>query len=155
MAAAARQQDAVLAKERSLYVNKGTEAVPDWVLVGCATQKDYGFATEMLTLNCDSGKRRVPSQEEPDFDLQLTGFVFEYATADEADNVSAIEFEQWGSVVPQERRQYRYEGKYLGDAVRTFFAYIGSFRESGSNGEAMTYNVSFTIDETPVITAKA
>jgi hypothetical protein len=155
MAAAARQQDAVLAKERNLFVNKGTEAVPNWVMVGCATQKDYGLATEMLTLNCDAGKRKVPSQEEPDFDLQLTGFVFQYAAADEATNVSALEFEQWASVVPQERRQYRYSGKYAGDPIRTFFAYIASFRESGSNGEAMTYNVNLQIDGTPVISEQA
>lgn len=155
MAAAARQQDAVLAKERNLYVNKGTEAVPNWVMVGCATQKDYGLATEMLTLNCDAGKRRVPSGEEPEFDFQLTGFVFQYAAGDAATNVSAQEFEEWASEVPQERRQYRYTGKYAGDTTRTFWGFIGSFRESGSNGEAMTYNIGITIDETPVLSATA
>lgn len=155
MAATARAQEPVLNKEVNFFVNKGTEAVPNWVMVGCATTKDYGLATEMITLNCDSGKRKVPSGEEPEFDLNLTGFVFEYATANKATNVSAREFEEWASEVPQERRQYRLAGKHIGDTVRTFNGYIASFREAGSNGEARTYTLGITIDETPVLTDQA
>lgn len=155
MAATARVQEAVLAKERNLFVNKGTVETPNWVMVGCATSKDYGFATEMLTLNCDSGKRKVPSGEEPEFDLQLTGFVFEYASGNQATNVSAREFEDWGSEIPQEARQYRLAGKHIGDTVRTFSAYIASFRETGANGEARTYTIGFTFVSPPVLTDQA
>jgi hypothetical protein len=155
MAATARVQEAVLAKEVNFFVNKGTIVTPNWVMVGCGNSKDYGLANEMITLNCDSGKRKFPSGEEPEFDFQLTGFVFEYATANEATNVSAREFEEWASVVPQEVRQYRLAVKHVGDTVRTFLAYIATFRDSGSNGEARTYTISFTIDQTPVLTSQA
>lgn len=155
MPATARVQEAVLAKEVNFFVNKGTIATPNWVMVGCGNSKDYGLANEMITLNCDSGKRKFPSGEEPEFDFQLSGFVFEYATANKATNVSATEFETWASAVPQVLRQYRLAGKHIGDTVRTFNAYIATFRETGSNGEARTYTIGFTIDETPTLTAQA
>jgi hypothetical protein len=154
MAAPDRVQEAVLSKEVNFFVNKGTSSVPNWVMVGCGNSKDYGFANEMLTLNCDSGKRKVPSGEDPEYDFQLTGFVFEYATADQATNVSAREFEAWGSATPQVLRQYRLAGQFKDDVVRTFSAYIASFRDTGSNGEARTYTISFSIDEKPVITSQ-
>jgi hypothetical protein len=151
MAKQARVQTAVLAKERNLFVNKGTAQAPSWVLVGCATGKDYGLANEMIKLNCDSGARQVDSGEDPVYDFQLNGFVFQYAEDELATNVSAEDFETWASVKPQVRRQYKYEGKYANDTIRTFWAYIASFRESGTNGEAMTYTVGLNIDEPPVL----
>ncbi len=157
MAATARVQPAVLAADVNLFVNKEAdpEEDPDFVMVGCATSKDYGLANKTIELNCDSGKTTVSSNEEPTYDLQLQGFVFQPATADVATNVSAIEFEQWASAVPQVPKLYKLAGKYIGDPVRTFEAYIASFRESGQNGEARTYTVALTFVKKPVITAQA
>jgi|GEM_PF-4446756 len=155
MAAAARVQPAVLAKERNLFVNKGSVGTPAWVLVGCATGKEYGLANEMIKLNCDAGTRNIDNGEDSVYDFNLNGFVFQYATGDVATNVSAGEFEGWAAAKPQVRRQYKYEGKFIGDSIRTFFAYIASFRETATNGEAATYAIALTIDETPVVTAQA
>ncbi|MET7253465.1 hypothetical protein [Dyadobacter fermentans] len=142
---AERIDPAVLNREVNFFVNKGTEAAPNWIMVGCGNSKDYGGAANLVTLNCDSGKKKVPDGEEPDYDMQLTGFVFEYAAADIATNVSRREFETWFKTVPQVLRSYRLAGKYTNDLVREFQAYIASFRETGSNGEARTYTIAFTI----------
>ena len=151
---AERINPAVMNKEVNFFVNKGTEAAPNWVMVGCGNSKDYGGAVNMVTLNCDSGKRKFPDGEEADYDAQLTGFVFEYDAADQATNVSAREFENWFKTVPQERRQYRLAGKYENDTVSTFWAFIATFRTSGSNGEARTYTIAFTFDGLPVLTSQ-
>ncbi|MCF2443653.1 hypothetical protein L0657_06770 [Dyadobacter sp. CY345] len=152
--ATARVQEAVLSNEVNLFVNKGTTASPNFVMVGCATSKDYGLAINTITLNCDNGKIKI-APEEPDFDLQLTGFVFQYATANVAANVSAREFEEWASEFPQAPREYKLAGRHTGDLVREFEAVIASFRETGSNGEARTYSVSFQISGTPELSDQA
>lgn len=140
---AARNNEAVLNKEVNLLVNKGTTEAPNWVLVGCGTSKDYGGAINVLTLNCDSGKRKVHDGEDADYDLQFTGFVFEYAAGNVATNVSRREFETWFKTNPQVAKEYRLAGKYTDDLVREFEALIVTFRETGNNGEARTYTISF------------
>jgi len=140
-----------LSKDVNFFVNKGSIGTPNFVMVGCGTSKDYGGAANIITLNCDSGKKKVSDGEEPDYDFQLTGFVFQYASADEATNVSAREFEEWFAATPQVPRQYKLAGKFANDLVRTFTAVMASFRESGSNGEARTYTISFQISGTPVL----
>lgn len=155
MASTPRVQEAVLSKEVNFFVNKGTTEVPNFVMVGCGTSKDYGGAANIITLNCDKGKIKVSDGEEPDYDFQLTGFVFQYATANVATNVSAREFEEWFAEVPQVAREYKLAGKHTGDLVRAFTAVIASFRESGSNGEARTYTISFQISGTPVLSDQA
>jgi hypothetical protein len=151
---AERIEPAVLSKEVNVFLNKGTEGAPDWVMVGCATSKDYGLSNNIIDLNCDSGLRRVHDGEDPVYDLQLTGMVFEYG--DEADeNVSAKDFEEMAQARPLAKHQYRLAGKYTGDTVRTFFAIIATFRETGSNGEARTYTCGFQIDGIPVLTTQA
>lgn len=148
----ARVQPATMGREVNVFVNKGTTSTPNWVMVGCATSKDYGGTANTITLNCDSGKIKMSDGEDPEYDLQLTGFVFQYATADQATNVSALEFETWFGTVPQVPMQYRLAGKYTDDVVRTFTATIASFRETGSNGEARTYAVSLQITAKPALT---
>jgi len=155
MASTPRVQEATLSKEVNFFVNKGTTSTPNFVMVGCGTSKDYGGSANIITLNCDAGKLKVSDGEEPDFDFQLTGFVFQYATANIATNVSAREFETWFAAVPQVPKQYKLAGKYTGDLVRTFTAVIASFRESGSNGEARTYTISLQISGTPALTDQA
>lgn len=155
MASTARVQPATLSKEINLFVDKGTTGSPSYIMVGCLTAKDYGYANNIITLNCDAGKIKVPDGEDPDFDLQLNGFVFQYAPGDEATNVSAREFEEWGMAVPQIARRYKLAGKHTGDLVRAFTAVIASFREAGNNGEARTYNISLQIQQTPVLSDQA
>ncbi|MCE6992102.1 hypothetical protein [Dyadobacter sp. CY323] len=146
---AARANEAVLNKEVNLFVNKGTTGSPNFVMVGCGTSKDYGGAINVLKLNCDSGTRKVHDGEDAEYDLNFTGFVFEYASANVAANVSRREFETWFKTNPQIAREYRLAGKYEDDLVRDFSAIIASFRESGNNGEARTYNMSFQFDGLP------
>lgn len=150
---AERIEPAVLSKEVNVFLNKGTSGSPQFVMVGCATSKDYGLSNNIIDLNCDSGKRVVGDGEDPTYDLQLTGFVFEYGD-DAATNVSAREFEEMAAARPLEKHQYKLAGKYTGDTVRTFDAIIATFRETGSNGEAMTYTVGFRIDGVPVLTSQ-
>ncbi|MCF0060120.1 hypothetical protein MUK70_12790 [Dyadobacter chenwenxiniae] len=119
-------------------------------MVGCATSKDWGLSNNILELNCDSGKRTVDDGEDSTYDFQLTGMVFEYGD-EAADNVSAFDFETLAQTKPQPLNQYRLAGKFSGDTVRTFFARIATFRETGSNGEARTYTVGFRVDGVPVL----
>jgi hypothetical protein len=157
MPAPDRVISAVMAADYNLFVNKelDPEEEPNFVMVGCTNSKDYGLANKMVELNCDAGKITVPSNEKPTYDLQIQGFVFQYPSGEVATNVSALEFEQWGAAVPQPFRQYKLAGKYKDDPVRTFWATIASFRESGQNGEARTYTVAFAFKDSPVITAQA
>lgn len=149
----ARPQEVVLSKETSLFVNKGTTEAPNWIKVGCGTSKDYGFTKSILTANCDSGTIKVDSGEDPEFDLQFTGFVFEYASANVAANVSASEFEDWG--IAGAMKEYRLSRPYTGDRVRTFNAYIASFRETGGNGEIRQYNIGLNFQQKPTMSVQA
>lgn len=149
----ARPKELSLSKETSLFVNKGTTEEPNWVKVGCGISKDYGVTKNILTANCDSGKIKVDDGEDAEYDLQFTGFVFEYASANQATNVSAKEFEEWcGSGTLKE---YRLARPYTGDTVRTFKAYIGTFRETGGNGEIRQYNIALNFESKPTYSTQA
>lgn len=149
---AARPNEAVMAKEVNLFVDKVGGETPAYVMIGCGNSKDYGGSRNTVTLNCDAGKQRLPDGEDPEYDVQLTGFVFEYASGNVAANVSAKEMEQWfqSGVV----KKWRLAGKFDGDTVRTFDASITSFRISGSNGEAQTYSISLLIKQMPTLTTQ-
>lgn len=141
-----------MAKEVNLFVDKVSGETPAYVMIGCGTSKDYGGSRNTVTLNCDAGKIRLPDGDDPEYDVQFTGFVFEYASANVAANVSAKEMEQWfqSGVV----KKWKLAGKFDGDTVRSFEASIASFRESGSNGEARTYSISLMIKAMPTLTTQ-
>jgi hypothetical protein len=145
----ARTVDTVKGIETTLAVDKADNDT--FVIVKCATDINYGGDKEMLTANCYGGKEMHPSGDDPSFTLSLNGVVKEYATADEAANVSSSDLEDWWLATAL--KTFKYARPHVGDRVRTFDGYVTAYSEQGSANGLQTYSATITPLKKPVITA--
>ena len=149
----ARTQALITGREIYIEVDKSATETPEWVTVGCAKSINYNGAKEILTANCQSGKKKVASGDDPDYTVSISGFVFFYATADVATNVSHAEFEGWMNAGIM--KKYRIASAKTGDPIRTFPGIISSCDLTDEVYGLAEYSVSITASTKPVITAQA
>lgn len=141
-----RTTEIITGKEISLAIQKsiGDPATPTYVPVGCGNSVDYSSAKEILTANCFSGRRKVPSGNDPDKTITLQGFYFKYEDEDADDNISADEMEAWHD--SSTLLNIKLGFPHTGDPVRSFSGYITEFSFAGETDGLVTYNVNIAID---------
>lgn len=123
------------------------------VILGCASNVDYQAQKEVLTANCQSGKKKIVSGDDPDYTITVTGFYQIYATGDVASNVSATEIETYlqnGTEV-----EWLYKGPHTGDPSRSGTGFISSFSMGTPVEGLATYNFVLTPFEMPTIGTSA
>lgn len=144
---AARPVETVRGNETTLAVDKADNET--FVIIKCATDINYSGDRETLTAQCYGGTENLVSGVDPTFTISLNGVVKEYATADQATNVSANDLEDWwlaGTI-----KDFKYGRPFTGDRVRTFQGFVSSFGEAGTANGLQTYNATITPLKKPVV----
>lgn len=146
---AARTVDTVRGSETTLAVDKADDDT--FVIIKCATDINYSGDRETLTAQCYGGTETLVSGADPTFTISLNGVVKEYATADDATNVSANDLEDWwlSGVI----KDFKYGRPFTGDRIRSFQGFVSSFGEAGTANGLQTYNATITPLKKPTITA--
>lgn len=123
------------------------------IIIGCASNVDYQGQKEVLTANCQSGKKKIVSGDDPDYTITVTGFVQIYSGAQIATNISSTEIEtfmQNGTEI-----NWKYAGPHTGDPVRSGTGFISSYTMGTPVEGLATYNFVITPFEMPEITTQA
>lgn len=142
-----RTIDLATGREFSFSIEKSGSPI----IIGCASNVDYQGQKEVLTANCQSGKKKIVSGDDPDYTITVTGFVQIYSGAAIASNVSSTEIETYmqnGTEVT-----WSYKGPHVGDPKRDGTGFISSFTMGTPVEGLATYNFVLTPFEMPVITA--
>ena len=145
----ARTVELVTGKEFSLAIEKAGSPV----ILGCASNIDYSGQLEVLTANCQSGKKQIPSGDDPTYTLTVTGFYHVYLAANVAANISATEIEVY--MQNKTEIEWTYKGPHVGDPIRSGTGFITQFQMGTPVDNLATYNFTITPFEMPVITAVA
>jgi hypothetical protein len=133
-------------REFSLSIQKAGSPV----ILGCASNVDYSGQKEVLTANCQSGKKQIPAGDDPTYTLAVTGFYHIYSAATQAANISATEIElfmQTSTLI-----SWVFKGPHVGDPVRTGTGYVTQFGFGTPVEGLVTYNFTITPFAMPVIT---
>lgn len=143
-----RTKEIALGYDFRLKVNK-TDANPAvYVPLGCAKSIESSLDKEILEANCFSGLTQIASGQQAKEGFSVSGFVFIYATANVAGNVSAAELKQWAR--DGVTKQYQFAGIHVGDPVETFSAVISNFSQTAAPEGIAEYSFSLVVDGTPV-----
>lgn len=142
-----RSVELATGKEFSIAISKGGPGSP--VILGCASNIDYQGQKEVLTANCQSGKKKIPSGDDPDYTITVNGFYMIYTGANAATNVSATEIEEY--LQSGESFDWIYKAPHVGDPTRSGEGFISSFGMGTPVEGLPTYNFVITPYEMPVI----
>lgn len=144
-----RTREMATGREFSISIEK----VGSPVILGCASNIDYQGQKEVLTGNCQSGKKKVPSGDDPDYTVNVNGFYHIYSGAAIATNVSATEIETY--MQNNTEIEWIYKGPHVGDPIRSGTGYITNFQMGTPVDGLATYNFTITPFLMPTITAVA
>lgn len=142
-----RNVELATGREFSLSIEKAGSPV----ILGCASNVDYSGQKEVLTANCQSGKKQIPSGDNPTYTLAVTGFYHIYKTANQAANISATEIETYMQLGTQ--INWVFKGPHVGDPIRTGTGFVTTFGFGTPVEGLVTYNFTITPFDMPVITA--
>lgn len=144
-----RAVELVTGKEFSIAIKKSGSPV----IIGCASNINYSGQKEVLTANCQNGRKKIPSGDDPDYTITVDGFVHIYLSANEAANMSATEIEifmQTGAEI-----EWTYKAPHVGDPIRSGTGFITAFSQSTPVEGLATYNFTITPFAMPTITEVA
>lgn len=119
------------------------------IIIGCASNVDYSGQLEVLTGNCQSGKKQIPSGDDPTYTVAVTGFYHIYKTANVATNISATEIEKYMQLKTE--IVWTYKGPHVGDPIRSGTGFITQFGMGTPVEGLATYNFTITPFEMPDI----
>lgn len=132
-------------KEFSIAISKGASPI----ILGCASNIDYQGQKEVLTANCQSGKKKIPSGDDPDYTVTVNGFYMIYPSGEVAANVSATEIETY--LQSGDSFDWIYAGPHVGDPKRSGEGFISSFQMGTPVEGLATYNFVITPYEMPTL----
>ena len=141
----ARTVELVTGKEFSIAIKKSAA----FVILGCASNVDYSGQKEVLTANCQSGKKQIPSGDDPTYTVAVTGFYMVYLSANAAANISATEIEAFMQASTE--IDWKITGPHTGDPSRTGKGFITNFSFGAPVEGLATYNFTITPFEMPVL----
>ncbi len=144
-----RTVELVTGREFSISIEKTGSPI----IIGCASNINYSGQKEVLTANCQTGRKKLPSGDDPDYTITVDGFVHIYLTANVAANISAKEIEtfmQGGTQI-----NWSYKAPHVGDPIRSGTGYITAFSQSSPVEGLATYNFTITPFAMPTITVGA
>jgi len=135
-----RAVDTVRGIETVLSVDKADNET--YVVLKCATQISYTSDKETLEAACYGGTEMLMSGADAVKSFSLTGQVKEYASVDQANNVSYYDLLLWHEAGTL--KKFKYARPHVGDTVQEFEGFVTALGESGDPKGLQTYTATIT-----------
>jgi len=148
-----RSEEVVMGNETVIAVDKvSSEESTTMTVIGCATSLEWNSNLETQDIVCYAGEKVLPSGRKPKAQATLNGIVKEYASGDQASNVSSKEI--YGYHKSKKRLKFAFQRPHEGDTIYTGWGYFTQFAEQGAaEGTPMTWSATITFEDVLTVTS--